>query len=220
MTRFIEVDEFGAVLCGDEGPHDGNWTVVHGHNPGWYYCLDGGESARADGWTGPYATVERAQTGAEIEEGANAQELRKLEQQAAPLRIPRTGKPALQIEGELLAAQRGKLHLGQALQRWYDLAIYRTRAGKIVVAAEYGSTWQGEDTQAAAEVVETLHAVPSALQTVKAQLDSRTSHYGYPVAYGAQFQAKQERMLALLLSVWESRVTLLMDELDLTEAVP
>ena len=136
-------------------------------------------------------------------------------------KIQRTGQAALVFEGAQLAEASGLRHGGRDCNRWYDLAVYRTDSGRIVVTASYETRWEGEDSQHVAEVVEDVGQVADALAALKVDLDSRTAHYGYPVGmgYGEKFEAKQARLRSDLRTVWDSRVSAILDEIGAVEAL-
>jgi len=58
--------------------------------------------------------------------------------------LTRSGRPPLCFRGELLAQSDGEHDNGKRQNRWHDLAIYRTAAGRYVVALHYRSRREGE----------------------------------------------------------------------------
>lgn len=59
-------------------------------------------------------------------------------------KLPRDGEPDLRITGELLAEVSNHSHQGSHQNRWTEICLYRTKAGKHVVSVIHRSQWEGE----------------------------------------------------------------------------
>lgn len=109
---------------------------------------------------------------------------------AEEYRLPRSGLPKLQFTGDLLASSDGERSQGRENNRWHELAIYRTAAGKYVAAIGYRTRWQGELDYDLAEVLSTPAEVVSYFRVYVPTKHVR----GYPT--GPSYTDKQERLLA------------------------
>jgi hypothetical protein len=58
--------------------------------------------------------------------------------------IPRSGAAPLAFDGAAIASDTTRAHDGPTQNRWHDASVYRTAAGKYVVAVSYNTCWQGE----------------------------------------------------------------------------
>ncbi len=70
------------------------------------------------------------------------------------VKLTRSGDAPIVFAGELLAENDGSRQLGRDHNRWHELAIYRTEAGRYVARIEYCTQWQGESGHAIATVVQ------------------------------------------------------------------
>ena len=68
--------------------------------------------------------------------------------------IERTGRAVLAFRGDLVAEAPGRRAAGRDQTRWHDLALYRTAAGRYVLAVEYRTLWEGELGHTFAEIVD------------------------------------------------------------------
>ncbi|MBN2493911.1 MAG: hypothetical protein JXR96_04905 [Deltaproteobacteria bacterium] len=68
--------------------------------------------------------------------------------------LRRDGKRSLRFEGELLAECSSKSHTGPNQNRWTEIDIYQTKAGKHVVQIVRRTCWQGEHDTYQAELCE------------------------------------------------------------------
>ena len=82
--------------------------------------------------------------------------------------LKRDGEPNLRFDGELIAEvsssdERSASDYSGSTGRWSELALYRTKGGKLV-ASEVGRTrWQGEHDRHSATVCADAAAVAEAL---------------------------------------------------------
>lgn len=67
--------------------------------------------------------------------------------------IHRDGKPPLRFTGTVIAEFDNRSVRGPNQTRWTEIALYRTKAGKIVVEVTNRTQWQGESDRCRAEVV-------------------------------------------------------------------
>jgi hypothetical protein len=104
--------------------------------------------------------------------------------------FPRTGKPPLVAEGELLAEATSKAgDRGYLSQRWHTLTLVRAASGRFVlgIAYRFDRDWGREVPHDYAAVTDD---VAQALQ----DYDPIEHVNGFPP--GAQFEKKQQRLLA------------------------
>lgn len=66
--------------------------------------------------------------------------------------IERDGERPLRFTGELVAADDSHEHSGPASNRWIELRLYRTKAGKFVAQRVGRTCWQGERDRHEAQV--------------------------------------------------------------------
>lgn len=115
--------------------------------------------------------------------------------------LHRSGQAPLQFTGDLLAAAGSRDTQGPCQTRYHDLAVYRTETGKLVLAIEYQTQWQGEHDRAHAWVCET----PADLRAQLATIDPLGDLIGFPP--GAQFDAKRQHTEKCLRQCWEGAVS-------------
>lgn len=132
----------------------------------------------------------------------------------APILIRRTGAPALRLEGYELLAQAHSFREGKGSlsTRWHDLALYaRPEAQDVCVCISYRTTRLGELGHEQAELMPRSE-VAQALQ----DYDPTELVQGYPE--GAQFAARQERLLADIEHGYDQAVSDLLERAGITEA--
>ncbi len=105
------------------------------------------------------------------------------------LTFPRTGDRPLVTTGEVIARASSKQEKGWLSRYWHDLTLVRTDSGKCIAAIAWRSTFPQEIPSDAAEVLDSLEAVPPALDDYEPTEDV----VGYPVA---QFEKRQTKLLA------------------------
>ncbi len=59
--------------------------------------------------------------------------------------IKRDGLPPIAFTGELIGAGDNRVQDGNRANRWIEINIYRTQAGKFVASVERFTCWQGEN---------------------------------------------------------------------------
>ena len=106
--------------------------------------------------------------------------------------LTRTGDRPLHFSGECIAAADGKIHSGKEQNRWYELAVYRTAAGKYVVEVAYRTQWQGEGAHYRATVCSTIDEVADEMRTT----DATEYLEGFPAH--PDYADKQARLIASL----------------------
>lgn len=125
--------------------------------------------------------------------------------------VPRTGDSPLAFQGEVIREVDGRNNAGQEQNRWHDLAVYRTRSGKYVLAISYFSRWQGESDHHEAIVCDTAEAVRSELKAY-----SPCQHViGYPA--GEAYTEKQSRLLTDITRRYGALVSELLESAEFTE---
>lgn len=120
--------------------------------------------------------------------------------------LPRSGQAPLQFTGEQIAESGSRDTQGPCQIRWHELAVYRTDAGKLVLAIEYQTKWQGEHDRYHAWVCETADNLRARLAAV----DPFSDLIGFPP--GAQFDAKRHHTEKCLRQCWDGAVSDLLDE--------
>lgn len=127
--------------------------------------------------------------------------------------LPRSGHAPLRFTGELIAETDGRAVAGRDHNRWHTLAVYRTSAGRYVVAIGYRTRWEGElDRDLAlvcgspADVAETLLA-----------FDPCDGVQGYPA--GEAYAAKQARLILDLRQRFEALVSEVLDSDEFAEEI-
>lgn len=123
--------------------------------------------------------------------------------------VRRTGSPALEFTGELLASSTSG---GRDANRWHELRLYQTKGGKLVLAIEYRTRWEGEKDH--------FHAVVTDRDQVAGELEMYEptgNVMGFPP--GAQYEAKQARLELGLRAAYAEAVTELLDQAGITEQV-
>lgn len=129
-------------------------------------------------------TVKGAPTGVADDEWEVARLERLAEPPADEVRLDRTGEAPLAFRGSLVAeAATGKWWQGVEQNRWHEVAVYRTAAGRYVLAVRYRTLWQGEADRARATVHRDVAGVEDEL-------------YGYPAAEDAAGLGHLARMSA------------------------
>lgn len=114
--------------------------------------------------------------------------------------IPRSGAAPLAFNGDAVASDTTRAHDGPTQNRWHDATIYRTAAGKYVVAVSYHTCWQGELEHDYADVADSPDQVPRLL----AGYDPLGPVTGYP-AHPA-YDAKRARMAKDLTLAYQAMV--------------
>lgn len=119
--------------------------------------------------------------------------------------LKRTGDRNLFFSGEV--AGEATTHHDDAT-RWHELALYRTAGGKLVVAVQFVTRWQGETDHHSAAVVEDA---PSLADWLK-----RYDPCGYLMGYppGAAFDQKRERLTRDLTLRYQAAVSELLSTLE------
>ena len=73
------------------------------------------------------------------------------------------GKPNVRFTGDKIAGVSSRSHQGPRQNRWTEIGIYRTEAGKYVVQVVGHTQWQGESNRFAVTVCAGEAAVIDAL---------------------------------------------------------
>jgi hypothetical protein len=103
--------------------------------------------------------------------------------------IERTGLPPLIFEGDLIAGDGASEPDGK---RGYDICLYRTEAGSLVLAVWFSSKWEREADHSWAALGATLLQ----LEEQRLQWTVVPPTVGYPL--GDRYAEKQSRLIATL----------------------
>ena len=79
--------------------------------------------------------------------------------------VKRDGNLDLKFKGELLASASDRWIAGKEQTRWTEISVYRTDTGKLVIAWEYITLWQGELSGYQAKVCEMVTEVTAELMS-------------------------------------------------------
>ena len=115
--------------------------------------------------------------------------------------VRRSGRRPLIFDGELLAESDGSRRGDREQTRWHDLAVYRTTAGRYVLAGAFRTRYQGEEDVHWAVLCDTPADVGHAL----ASYDPCQGRFGYPV--GDAYAERQARLLADLRVRWGAQTS-------------
>lgn len=115
--------------------------------------------------------------------------------------LPRSGQAPLQFTGDQVAESGSRDTKGPCQTRWHEMVVYRAESGKLVLAIEYKTQWQGEHDRFQAWVCET----PAGLRERLAEVDPFADLIGFPP--GAQFDAKRQHTEKCLRQCWEGAVS-------------
>lgn len=133
--------------------------------------------------------------------------------------VERTGTTPLRFKGRVLTYVSGHREAAEGKkdkpQRWHTLILHELETGtdRFVLCIHYDSDWPNEVPVRHAVVCEGKAAVARALQAH----DPTRSVQGYPV--GAQFEGRQRHLLADVKRRYESAVSSLLAQADVTEEV-
>lgn len=91
--------------------------------------------------------------------------------------IPRTGFPSVRFNGDMIAEAVATPPKGRA--QWYELRLYRTESGKLVLHIGYRSTWHPRQLPQFKEmdhdeaiVFEDIHQLPERLREHRGKIES------------------------------------------------
>lgn len=127
--------------------------------------------------------------------------------------IPRTGDRPLAFRGTLLSEAGGPRWAGRDWARWYELAVYRTAAGRPILSVSYHTQWEGEIGWTRVLVGSDAGDLVRQVQAV----DPLAGVLGYPP--GQQFAARQERLRAELRAQWDALLGEVLEALDEPEMI-
>jgi hypothetical protein len=130
--------------------------------------------------------------------------------------LQRTGNASLKFDGELIAESKPETGSGKKARdskRWHEFAIYRTTAGKLVLAITYRAEWQGEHSHYSAEV---FPDVPSVVAAIR-KYDPISHVRGYPP--GEAYAEKQQRLLAEIRERYNAQVGELLNREEFAEVI-
>lgn len=127
--------------------------------------------------------------------------------------LPRTGAAPVRFVGEQIAGDDNQATNGPGQSRWHDLAIYRADSGRWIAAIGYRTRWQGEMGRNTVLVADS----PGEVARMLAAHDPTTAVAGFPP--GEQFAERQARLLADVRARYESLVSAVLADADITEEV-
>jgi hypothetical protein len=120
-------------------------------------------------------------------------------------KITRTGHRPLAFTGEMIASLSTRELAGHDHNRWHDLRLFRTSAGRFVIAVNYRTQWERELDHDTAQGVATAE-----------ELDEFLSHHdiearvtGLPT--GEQFDLKRRRILDDLTNRYHDAVSQILE---------
>jgi len=119
--------------------------------------------------------------------------------------IERTGQAPLTFVGTILTESSGARVQDQEQNRWHDIAIYRTKAGRYVVFVEYRSTWKAEIGRCEVAIFDNPKDVVRGLQNY----DCTSYVAGFPPLEA--YRERQERLLKDIQSRFEDQVSEVLD---------
>lgn len=117
--------------------------------------------------------------------------------------LERTGQPPLKFRGRLLAESSGRWTVGRDNNRWHDLEIYRTEAGRYVVSIVFETIWQGETGTKTVVLLDTPTGVTDELLEYRNRIPDLL--IGYPP--GEAYEDKQQRLIQSLQMRFEDQIT-------------
>jgi hypothetical protein len=121
--------------------------------------------------------------------------------------LKRTGSSPIAFDGEPIAEADGRILGGREHNRYHKLALYRTAAGRHVLAIQYLTHWQGEFDNAEVHHADDAQAVLAALMSY----DPLMHVAGYPP--GETYAEKQRRLEDDICRRYRATVTELYDGL-------
>ena len=128
--------------------------------------------------------------------------------------LQRTGNPPLKFEGELIAESRPQpVANKKEPNRWHELAVFRTAAGKYVLAVTYRAEWKDEQSHSHAEVHSDSESVVAALR----QYNPIAHVRGFPL--GEAFAHKQQRLLQEISQRFATQVSELLNRDEFAEVI-
>jgi hypothetical protein len=130
------------------------------------------------------------------------------------IKLDRTGGRPLVFTGELVGEQAGEWHRGKQRNRFFNLFIYHTAAGKYVAARVYKTFWSGEAGRAEAEVFGDLDEAAAWFVGFD---PSEIKGIGFPPK--PQFEKPQEYLMGTLRQIYQDRVATLLGEIGAVERV-
>ena len=122
--------------------------------------------------------------------------------------LPRSGKPPLRFQGEVLAESDGQRQAGRDWTRWHELTVYRTTVGKYVVHVAYRTRYQGELEHDLATVADD----PAAVGKILTDYDPASVVRGFPPH--ESYADRQAKLLAEVRARYAAQVS------DLLQASP
>jgi hypothetical protein len=129
--------------------------------------------------------------------------------------LSRTGDVPLKFEGDCIAEVSTRLARGQERNRWFEVALYRTRGAKYVLAIGYRTQWQGEH-----DVDSVIPCVnPEEVRQELQLFDPLRDVTGYPL--GEAYAEKQARLERTLRLDWANAIRELFQDLgpDFAETI-
>lgn len=128
--------------------------------------------------------------------------------------VQRTGQRPLSFDGESLATESSRIHAGKTRNRWHEIEVWKTTAGKFVVAVSYRTQWEGESSYDDGLAFDTKEQVATLLEEY---IFPNIATIGYPPtpAYGE----RQAKLLAELEEAFKNRVGAVSDALGVVEEV-
>lgn len=129
------------------------------------------------------------------------------------IELKRTGARPLAFEGERIAHSHGQTESGPCNTRYWNIEVYRTKAGKWVLALAWHTSWQGEEDYFEALAFEHAYAIAQTLE--RANPTARL--VGFPP--GPSYADKQARLIDAITTRWGAQVAEILGHLGVAEEV-
>lgn len=129
--------------------------------------------------------------------------------------LNRTGQAPLAFTGELLAKASNRSPHGPLQNRWHEITVYRTAAGKLVAAVGFRTIWQGERDTDTVYVADSDAALVDALTK---EFDPSAGWSGHPLgAHDAE--RKNAQLRTSIVGAYAELVSDVLSELGIAEEI-
>jgi hypothetical protein len=132
-------------------------------------------------------------------------------------KLPRSGTSPVEFEGTLLREAAPPVEFQERQRQWFELRLFKTAAGRHVLAIHYESKWPTE--RPIDEVV--VFAPGAGPEQIKQRLDELEIGdfvIGYPTG-SMNHRTKQQRLLRLMDDHLDEMIAKLLDLPDFTERI-
>lgn len=129
--------------------------------------------------------------------------------------LDRTGMRPLSFEGEILIGRSGHDDNGTCNSRWWEIGVYQTNSGKLVLYLEWNTNWQSEKRYREATVFDT----PGELATYLEKFDPICKLVGYPISNDQKYAERQRRIEQTIRDNWGEMVSGVLQHLEIEETI-